>query len=246
VSATRFPWKSFLIGEIYLGKTSPKYVLPQTWDWFAEDLAESQPVTFIEANWTLTDGNPLADHVRAGFTTVYTGTPIAVWLRNDLADEVLQRRAATAWEPIAPAPDGWVASTGTASWTAGSNHLPLGDRCFRLEGTVQFAPDAGEILRFSFTDPAGIEEGLHIGIDRGGAYTGSDFVRYEETTLGDTGLGIKEFSLIVGGRSAVLVMQGEVVAALRLLRPVKIGIEGRTPITLTNLMGGAAPAASGC
>ncbi len=85
-----------------------------------------------------------------------------------------------------------------------------------------------------------------MGIDRGGAFSGSDFVRYEETTLGDAGTGIKEFSLIVGGRSAVLVMQGEVVAALRLLRPAEVTLEARTAITLRDLTTGPAPMEAGC
>ena len=116
--------------------------------------------------------------------------------------------------------------------------------CLRIAGTIEFTPDAGGILGFNFVDPTGVNERLHIGIDRGGAYSGSDFVRYEETTLGDAGTGIKEFSLMVGGRSAALVMQGEVVAALRLPRPVEVTLEARTAISLTGLVTGPAPAAS--
>ena len=247
VSATRFPWKSFLIGEIYLGQTSKDYVLPQTWEWFFEDLEESQPVVLAEANWTLAEGNPFADHAHANFTPVYRGTPITVWLRNDLATSVLERRAGDLWAPPEPVAAGWTAAPGTATAAAGSEMLPIGASCMRIEGIVEFPPDALQILSFYFEDRTYATERLHLGVERGQAYSGSDFVTYEATTLGDAGIGRKEFTLIVGSRSAVLVMQGEIVAALRLPADVNVSVRVDAPtVTLADLRTGAAPAESGC
>lgn len=247
VSATRFPWKSFLIGEIYLGRTSEDYVLPQTWEWFFADLEEAQPVVFAESNWTLAEGNPFADHVHATFTSVYTGTPTTVWLRNDLAATVLERRAADVWTPPEPVPPGWTASPGTAAAAAGAELLPIGASCMRIEGIAEFPPDAVPILSFFFEDATYATERLRMGVERGQAYSASDFVTYEATTLGDAGVGRKEFTLIVGSRSAVLVMQGEVVAALRLPPDVKVSVEVNAPtLTLTDLRTGPALAESGC
>jgi hypothetical protein len=247
VSATRFPWKSFLIGEIYLGQTSEKYVLPQTWEWFFEDLEEAQPVVFAESNWTLTPGTPFADHVFGNFTLVYTGTPTTVWLRNDLATGILGTAAMTPWSPPAEAPAGWTTASGTASAAAGAEMLPIGGSCMRIEGIVEFPPDALPILSIHFEDRTYATERLHFGIERGQAYSASDFVTYEATTLGDAGVGRKEFTLIVGSRSTVLVMQGEIVAALRLPADVTVSLQVNAPtVTLTDLRTGAAPAESGC
>ena len=43
VSATRYIWKSFLMGEIYLGNSGPEYVLPGTWEHFLDDVEATNP-----------------------------------------------------------------------------------------------------------------------------------------------------------------------------------------------------------
>ena len=117
----------------------------------------------------------------------------------------------------------------------------------RIEGIVEFPPDALQILSFYFEDRTYATERLHLGVERGQAYSGSDFLTYEATTLGDAGIGCKEFTLIVGSRSSVLVMQGEIVAALRLPADVTVSLQVNAPtVTLTDLRTGAAPAESGC
>ena len=108
VPATRFQWKSFLLGEIYLGRTSDDYVLPQTWRWFAEDIAESDPVAFAETQ-DFTSDTPFEDLIRDDFILVYPGSAAKIWLRDDVADDLLSPPAGRPWrspEPTAVSP-GW-------------------------------------------------------------------------------------------------------------------------------------------
>jgi hypothetical protein len=58
IAATRFIWKSFLAGEIWMGGTSPDYILPDTWKWFRQDIAQSKPVVFTVVDASLAPGNP--------------------------------------------------------------------------------------------------------------------------------------------------------------------------------------------
>ena len=65
IPATRFQQRYFLIGSIYLGRTSPKYILHDTWKWFDEDMRQSNPAAFLETGDL--DSPPFADYVKAHF-----------------------------------------------------------------------------------------------------------------------------------------------------------------------------------
>ena len=72
VSATRFIWKSFLFGEIYLGRTSTEYVLPGTWDWFRNDLKEANPAAYLEmGKLPIPPGTIAAEVLDAKFTEAF-------------------------------------------------------------------------------------------------------------------------------------------------------------------------------
>ncbi|MEN9802909.1 MAG: hypothetical protein RLZ37_2034, partial [Actinomycetota bacterium] len=85
VPATRFSWKSFMIGEIYLGRTSPSYVLDRTWEWFAQDMEESRPAVFARPQVTdLEPATPLSKLVADEFSTVFADDDIELAWRNEL------------------------------------------------------------------------------------------------------------------------------------------------------------------
>ena len=48
IAATRYVWGSFLLGQIYLGAAGPQFVPPHTAEWFADDLAQTDPQVFVE------------------------------------------------------------------------------------------------------------------------------------------------------------------------------------------------------
>ena len=105
VSATRFIWKSFLAGEIWMGGTSPDYILPDTWKWFRRDIAQSKPAVFTVVDASLVAGNPFTTYVDQNFTKVLDATnPISY--RDDIARQVLDGNADERWQPAAtPAPN---------------------------------------------------------------------------------------------------------------------------------------------
>ena len=253
VSATRFIWKSFMVGEIYLGQTSRAYVLPQTWDWFVEDLAESNPKALARVSHDIDETTPFAEYASANFTSVYESNPVSLYLLNPLATAILETNADRPWTaPVEPGiGSGWTTMSGAASFSTAAQEmsedlLPLTSRCSMIDGVLSFPPDAGEIVTFVFEDPDGIDERLHLGIDRGRAFSRSDFVLYEEIPLGDAGVGEKTFRLVIGSMSAALVMDGRIVAALRLPSQDMVSVRAHTdPITL-DMRVGQPPPGSGC
>ncbi|MCU1462126.1 MAG: hypothetical protein JWO37_2201 [Acidimicrobiales bacterium] len=262
VAAGRFIWKSFLVGEIYLGATGPQYVLPHTWRWFRADLARSRPVAFVKTGDEPARGTPFADLVRDDFRLVYQGHD-PVYLRDDVARAVLDPSATAPWRPLgAPDGSGWTVRPDGAGYAQGSvdrgkDALLLSrDSCFRVDGTL--ATDGVALPAVDFridsnspTGDADIKvERLHLRLDRTKASSASDAVDYESVPSGVTAgdRGPVPFSLIVGRRAAVLVVRGEIRAAMRMVsRSVSVSVLSRGPsLTLADLRSGPAPPGSGC
>jgi len=261
VAAGRFIWKSFLVGEVYLGATSPQYVVPHTWQWFREDIRQSNPVAFVRTNDMPAVGTPFADLIASRFPVAFQGQQ-TVYLRDDVARSVLQPSASTPWRPsgAAPAVTGWTTSEGSATYGGGTqgrqnDALPVADHgCFRLDGRVS-AQGGSPAVDFRF-DPATSTpitdlkiEPVHLRIAGDKASSDSDVVEYESAASGlDTsGRGFDEFSLVVGRRAAVLVVNGQIRAALRLPAAPKVSMtSGTDSLNLTDLTVGQAPAGSAC
>ena len=86
VPATRYIWKNFLLGEIYLARSGPQYVLPGTWETFAADVERTDPTAFVvEAVNPVVPGTPFETLVDEKFTTVFTDDVVTLAFRNDLA-----------------------------------------------------------------------------------------------------------------------------------------------------------------
>jgi hypothetical protein len=262
VAAGRFIWKSFLTGEVYLGASGPQYVLPHTWEWFRSDIARSKPVAFVETNGDPTPGTPFASLVSSRYRLVFDGGQ-RVYLRNDVADRVLKPSSTTAWVPQGTGPQGsgWTASEGTASYSGGSagrqnDALPLVPQgCFRLDGTISGPQGDAPRVDFRFEPTSDKHrtdlkiEPLHLRIAGERATSASDAVEYESVPSGlspGSG-GSGDFSLVVGRRAAVLVVNGQVRAALRLPSAPKVSItSGADVLELSNLRVGPVSAGSGC
>jgi hypothetical protein len=99
VSATRFIWKSFLIGEIYLGPTSPEYVLPGSWDLWADDVRATRPRSFLtDATFPIPPETPAAALLETDFEPMFTTPTLSLALRNDVAEELRDRSGAESME----------------------------------------------------------------------------------------------------------------------------------------------------
>ncbi|MEO6123436.1 MAG: hypothetical protein ABIR32_06970 [Ilumatobacteraceae bacterium] len=196
-AATRWIWKSFMLGQIYLGRSSPDYVLHETWQWFADDMAEAKPAVLLEeVALPVAAGTPFDAYVNANFRPVFTNADNIVHLRNDVAKAIIDGSG-----------DGEVFTpTGTAlesNWNVGRGEATLApetvpsltdalelstSRCTRISGTYTgLAGAAGSFLSFRLDDPrrAGTNARLNIVGDE--VVSGNDTTIFDTTYLGDGG-----------------------------------------------------------
>jgi hypothetical protein len=262
VPAGRFIWKSFLMGEVYLGKTGPQYVLPHTWRWFKDDVARTKPVAFVKTGQDPVQGTAFADLVTNRFKDIFGGKQ-TVYLRDDVAGAVVDPPGdGKPWSGLeaVQSGSGWTlerdaARYGQSTRAQDSDAVPLSrQRCFRLDGTIS-AGDQGGMPAVDFRfDPSGAGdadlkvEPLHLRLNGDKASSASDGVEYESLPSGiDPGATSKSFSLVVGRRAAALVIDGQVRAAMRLPSPVIVSMVPKgSSLALTDLRLSPPPRGSGC
>jgi hypothetical protein len=205
VPATRFSWKSFMIGEVYLGKTSPNYVLPDTWNWFAQDMQQTQPKAFARPKETpLDEQTPFAQYVSANFTTAYDGNSMEVGISN----KVWTTLTAEPTQPLDIAEDEIFSET--SPFVLSDTH------CVRIAGTLNFdqlSDDSGII--FNLSDPTASYENVHLSLSATRASSSSDTVEFTGKDIEHDSAEPLKFVLVVGSRSAVLVVDSKVVAGTR-------------------------------
>jgi hypothetical protein len=255
IPATRFQQRYFLIGSIYLGRTSPKYILHDTWKWFDHDMRQSNPAAFLQT--VSLDSKQFADYVHQHFEPAFEGEVGTVQLRDDVAQSVLRGPTERVWTPP-DAPDdgpGWTATQGSAQYTQ-SNTPPADDQlviatqnCQRIAGRL----DTPSVV-FHFEDWTGKTPEMQIKVD-GTTATTEDA---NGTVLESVALSPRErtapaaarpqdFALAVGQRAAALVMDGHIVGAVAIPARTKITVEPTAPsVALTRLRVGAPPIGSGC
>ena len=193
VAATRWIWKSFMLGQIYLGRSSPAYVLPQTWSWFADDMAEADPAAFLEETaLPVTPGTPFATYVDNGFEETYVGSDNNIYLRNDEAEAVLRGDPGKRLTPTLPAGTGssWKVSAGKASLPADTpssltDVLHLSNSlCTRISGTYTLAPgDNGSFLSFRFDRADGTAPNMRLNVVDTQIFSGDDGAIFDTTYL---------------------------------------------------------------
>ena len=210
VSATRYIWKTFLLGEIYLGNSGPEYVLPGTWDRFADDLDRTDPTAFIvEAVTPLVDDTPFAERVEREFTEVFADDVLSLSYRDDLAEWLLQ----PAVEPATGASD---------------LDLTALTSCTRIDADLSRSTLFEEPVRIEFADPDTSEVGASIDVS---VSSSGDLVA-ESNRTGVAGFTSsssldadgRPVSLVVGARSAVVVIDGMVVGAVEIDRDAAVRI----------------------
>ncbi|MGQ0825111.1 MAG: hypothetical protein ACT4OX_08830 [Actinomycetota bacterium] len=261
VPATRFHQKYFVLGAIYLGRTGPEYVLDHTWEWFADDIRESDPAAFLETDPV--EAGRFKVLVDDNFTPVFTGTNDTVHLRNELAAAVVDGAASDQWELEGPplAETGWDAGAGAARFEQDAlapvdDRLPFAsDSCRRIEGRVDTHEPGSAGVVFHFFDDAGAldaagrrPESVRIVLD--GATAASKDVNdgvIEQLPTGREGDDAIPFALVMGKRAAVLVVGGRVVAAVRLPADTSVTVEPMRPaLEFLRLAVGPPPPGSGC
>ena len=239
VSATRFIWKSFLMGEIYLGRTSPDFVLPGSWSQWRADLRQSRPVVYLEETSNPMDDGTEADrYIRQNFTTIYDDGANRIALRNDVASRFVS--AATAPKEA----DGWTANPAIlhSAWitSPGQAHVDTGDQataealpvsthgCFRLDGRIAAPGRRRGTISFRFTDSKG-RRARHLTLTEDSASSENDNGGTSQSHLAIPGTDPLDFSLVVSANSALLLSDGRVRAALSIPTDVVVTLESRSP-----------------
>jgi hypothetical protein len=209
-SATRYIWKTFLMGEIYLGESGPQYVLPGTWEQFADELDATDPTAyFVESVNPIDPSTPFRTEVDERFTDVFVDEAVTLGLRRDLASWLLE-----------PAADGTAIPELPESVYSASP-----DGCVRVDGRV--AHDATAPLVVELTGANGLDAAMIVSV-------AGDEVLVESRPAGVTGWTHRlpidgdsiPVSLVVGARAAVVVVDGQVAGAVE--------IESGTEVTITS------------
>jgi hypothetical protein len=260
-SATRFIWKSFLMGEIYLGKTSTDYVLPGSWNWFAEDLAESKAVVYYEDIKTpMAMNTPAGAALQAGFRETLVTEKSKLWIRPEMMSRLLGDTAAlTTWAPSGVStlrPDGgWKVSPGALSYSAtgvpsGEDVVLLTDRvCQRIDGVLKPEPGGTPgriVLRFeTFETRPPSAAGYYatgrtrLALEGEQAVAGDDGAAFFVTASNASPSGDTPFTIIIGRRSAALMVNGSVRTAVAIPRGARTVLEPRAgTVDLANLTTG--------
>lgn len=229
VPATRFAWKSFLIGEVYLGRTSPDYVLARTDEWLADDLDEAHPRAYVHPISVSTGGiDVLQKYVDRDFEPVMTTEQTEVWIASD------------AWSALRAAPR-------TAADDVAVTNVPTivaDDDCRAIGATLTRSdPDNG--VSFWFRDADGSTETVALSLSRDRAWSSSEAVEFGSTPL-DSRESV-DILLLVGSRSAALVVDGRIVAAVEIDGDTTVTAVDRSgSVTLTNVRTGPMPSIAGC
>ena len=257
VSATRYIWKSFLMGEIYLGRTSKDWVLPNTWEQWRSDMAQAKPQAFVlEKDSKLDPDTPASEFIARNFSTLYSDENVRVDVRRELIGTLLKpaERAVRVWNSgRAPSDSGWTIADGRAGYSAGSRPA-ANDRvvvsptsCFRLDGEIAATGGARAGVAIRFEDPTGKHERRSLTVNDGVVAGTSDNVSFGSSPLSTPTAQSLSFSLVVGRDSAALITEGHVAAAVRLQGPIQVFAESLSgAATLQNLRLSPAPANSGC
>ncbi len=237
VPATRFSWKSFMVGEIYLGKTSPKYVLPETWNWFAQDMQQAQPKVYVRPKETLlNEQTPFAQYVATNFTTVYDGNSMEIGLNKDT------------WSNLMTTPTQSMEINQDKIFSETSPFVLSNTNCVRISGTLKSSDQNEESsIIFNLSDPTAAYENVHLALSATQASSSSDNVEFASKDIEPNNTSSLDFLVIVGSHSAVLVVDSKVVAGTRTgdQAQLSVALKSGQPI-LSNLRIDTSPKLDGC
>ena len=244
VPATRFIWKNFLLGEIYLARSGPQYVLPGTWETFAADVERTDPTAFfVEAVNPVVPGTPFDALVDETFTTVFTDDVTTLAYRDDLAAWLLS-------PPADPAP---ASSSVRVDLDPDAPEVLQAEGCVRLDGAIVGGPVDDARVSFVFGSASAVG-GVAPMITFAGTGGDSASVTSRGTVGNPFAVGIDAapaeataFTLVVGSRAAVLVVDGAIVGAVETDGRGAVTVEASSEGTrLEHLRRSNPPAGSGC
>ncbi len=237
VPATRFSWKSFMIGEVYLGNTSPKYVLPDTWTWFAQDMKQTQPLAYVRPKEiALNDQTLFSQFVSERFINVYDGNSMEVNIDKN------------SWSALVAQPSQAMDIAEDKIFGETSPFVLSNTNCVRISGTLNSPGQNDESsIIFNLSDPTAAYENVHLTISSTRAASSSDTVEFASKDLERDNTSPLDFLVIAGSHSAVLVVDGKVVAGTRTgdQAQLSVALQSGQP-SLSNLRIDTSPKLDGC
>ena len=226
-----------MVGEIYLGKTSPKYVLPKTWNWFAQDMQQAHPEAYLRPKETLlNEQTPFAQYVATNFTTVYDGNSMEVGLNKDT------------WSNLMTPPTQSMGINQDKIFSETSPYVLSNTNCVRISGTLKSSDQNEESsIIFNLSDPTAAYENVHLALSATRASSSSDNVEFASKDLEPSDTSSLDFLVIVGSHSAVLVVDDKVVAGTRTgdQAQLSVALKSGQP-SLSNLRIDTSPKLDGC
>ena len=226
-----------MLGEIYLGQTSPRYVLPDTWDWFSQDVDQTRPRAYMRPKETaLNEQTPFAQYVADNYTLAFDGNSLEVRLLKD------------DWAKVLSIPLTAADIDSNEIFNETSPFVLSEKNCVRIAGTLSSEDSKDEAaIIFNLTDPTQSYENVHLSLSSTRSSSSSDNVEFAaKDFISDTKAPV-HFLVVVGKRSAVLIVDGEVVSATRLGELVQISVARKSgQPTLSNLRIDMAPMLDGC
>jgi hypothetical protein len=245
VPATRFIWKNFLLGQIYLARSGPQYVLPGTWETFAADVERTDPTAFfVESVNPVVPGTPFDTLVAETFTTVFTDDVTTLAYRDDLAVWLLS-------PPTDPAPTS--SSSLRVDLDPDAPEVLKADGCVRLDGDIVSGTVDDARVSFVFGSASSVG-GVAPMITFAGTGGDSASVTSRGTVGNPFAVRIDAapaeattFTLVVGSRAAVLVVDGAIVGAVETGGRGAVTVEASNDGTrLEHLTRSAPVVGSGC
>ena len=120
--------------------------------------------------------------------------------------------------------------------------------CVRIAGTLSSEDSKDEAaIIFNLTDPTQSYENVHLSLSSTRSSSSSDNVEFAAKDFISDAIAPGHFLVVVGKRSAVLIVDGEVVSATRLGQQTQISVALKSgQPTLSNLRIDAAPMLNGC
>jgi hypothetical protein len=245
VPATRFIWKNFLLGQIYLARSGPQYVLPGTWETFAADVERTDPTAFfVESVNPVVPGTPFDTLVAETFTTVFTDDVTTLAYRDDLAVWLLS-------PPTDPTPTS--SSSLRVDLDPDAPEVLKADGCVRLDGDIVSGTVDDARVSFVFGSASSVG-GVAPMITFAGTGGDSASVTSRGTVGNPFAVRIDAapaeattFTLVVGSRAAVLVVDGAIVGAVETGGRGAVTVEASNDGTrLEHLTRSAPVVGSGC
>ena len=226
-----------MIGEVYLGNTSPKYVLPDTWTWFAQDMKQTHPRAYVRPKETaLKDQTPFTQYVSERFINVYDGNSMEVSLEHN------------SWSALVAQPSQAMNIAEDTIFSGTSPFVLSNTNCVRISGTLNsFGQNDESSIIFNLSDPTASYENVHLALSSTRAASSSDNVEFASKDLERDDNFPLDFLVIVGSHSAVLVVDGKVVAGTRTgdQAQLSVALQSGQP-SLSNLRIDTSPQLDGC